>query len=245
MRRTKGFLADEEAEHLYRVAVAAARLGPCLEIGSYCGKSTVCLGTACREAGQVLFAVDHHQGSEEQQPGQEYFDPELFDPVAGRIDTFRCFRTTMARAGLEETVVPVVCRSALAARAWAAPLALVFIDGGHAYETVLTDYRSWSPHVMPGGLLIFHDIFPDPAQGGQAPYAWPSVPGSSRSTRPWTASGCCAKEPDPFPWNPRPLESYLFLKYTTRLFPSTGLSSRSRKRVIRGLRRMSQVRKRW
>ncbi len=150
MRRTKGFLADEEAQHLYQVALGAARLGPCLEVGSYCGKSTVCLGTACREAGQVLFAVDHHQGSEEQQPGQEYFDPELFDPVAGLIDTFRCFRTTMARAGLEETVVPVVCRSALAARAWAAPLA--------------------SPHVMPGGLLIFHDIFPDPAQGGQAPY---------------------------------------------------------------------------
>ncbi|HSO63048.1 MAG TPA: class I SAM-dependent methyltransferase [Desulfobacterales bacterium] len=171
IRHTKGFLADEEAAHIYKAALDAARLGPCLEIGSYCGKSTVCLGTACREAGQVLFAVDHHQGSEEQQPGQEYFDPELYDPIAGRIDTFRCFRAVMARAGLEDTVVPVACRSALAARAWATPLALVFIDGGHAYETVLTDYRSWSPHVMPGGLLVFHDIFPDPAQGGQAPYA--------------------------------------------------------------------------
>jgi len=170
IRLTKGFLADEEADHLYQVALGAARQGPCLEIGSYCGKSTVCLGTACREVGQVLFAVDHHQGSEEQQPGQEYFDPELFDPVAGRIDTFRYFRTTMVRAGLEDTVVPVACRSALAARAWATPLALVFIDGGHAYDTVLTDYRSWSPHVMSGGLLIFHDTFPDPAQGGQAPY---------------------------------------------------------------------------
>ena len=170
IRLTKGFLADEEADHLYHVAGAAARLGPCLEIGSYCGKSTVCLGTACREAGQVLFSVDHHQGSEEQQPGQEYFDPEIFDPVAGRIDTFRCFRNTMVRAGLDDTVVPVVCRSALAAKAWATPLALAFIDGGHAYDTVLTDYRSWSPHVMPGGFLVFHDIFPDPAQGGQAPY---------------------------------------------------------------------------
>jgi MMP 1-O-methyltransferase len=170
MRLTKGFLADEEADRLYQVACGASRLGPCLEIGSYCGKSTVCLGTACREAGQVLFSVDHHRGSEEQQPGQEYFDPELFDPVAGRIDTFRSFRTTMVRAGLEDTVVPVACRSALAARAWATPLALVFIDGGHAYDTVLTDYRSWSPHVMPGGLLIFHDIFQNPAQGGQAPY---------------------------------------------------------------------------
>ena len=170
IQHIKGFLDEEEGQHLYRVARAAARLGPCLEVGSYCGKSTVCLGTACREAGQVLFAVDHHQGSEEQQPGQEYFDPELFDPVAGRIDTFRFFHTTIIRAGLDDTVVPVACRSALAARAWATPLALVFIDGGHAYETVLTDYRSWSPHVMPGGVLIFHDIFPDPMQGGQGPY---------------------------------------------------------------------------
>jgi len=170
IRRTKGFLADEEADHLYQAALGAARLGPCLEIGSYCGKSTVCLGTACREAEQVLFAVDHYQGSEEQQPGQEYFDPELFDPVAGRIDTFRFFCNTMVRAGLEHTVVPVACRSDLAARAWATPLALVFIDGGHALETVTADYRAWSPHVMPGGLLVFHDIFPDPSLGGQAPY---------------------------------------------------------------------------
>lgn len=170
IRATKGFLADDEGRHLYQVALEAARLGPCLEIGSYCGKSTVCIGTACREAGQVLFAVDHHRGSEEQQPGEEYFDPALFDPVVGRMDTFRFFRETLSRAGLQETVVPVVCRSELAARAWATPLGLVFIDGGHAYDTVLTDYRSWSPHVVPGGLLAFHDIFPDPSQGGQAPY---------------------------------------------------------------------------
>lgn len=170
IRATKGFLADDEGRHLYRVALEGARLGPCLEIGSYCGKSTVCIGTACREAGQVLFAVDHHRGSEEQQPGEEYFDPALFDPVAGRMDTFRFFRETLSRAGLQETVVPIVCRSELAARAWATPLSFVFIDGGHAYDTVLTDYRSWSPHVIPGGLLAFHDVFPDPSKGGQAPY---------------------------------------------------------------------------
>lgn len=170
IRSTKGFLADDEGRHLYRIALEAAHLGPCLEIGSYCGKSTVCIGTACREGGQVLFAVDHHCGSEEQQPGEEYFDPALFDPVAGRIDTFRAFRETLSRAGLQETVVPVVCRSEVAARAWATPLGLVFIDGGHAYDTVLTDYRSWSPHVVRGGLLAFHDVFPDPSKGGQAPY---------------------------------------------------------------------------
>jgi MMP 1-O-methyltransferase len=170
IRATKGFLADGEGLHLYRVALEAAPVGPCLEIGSYCGKSTVWIGTACRESGRVLFAVDHHRGSEEQQPGEEYFDPALFEPAAGRIDTFRQFRDTVARAGLEDTVVPIVCPSELAARAWATPLSFVFIDGGHAFDSVSADYRSWSPHLMAGGLLAFHDVFPDPAQGGQAPY---------------------------------------------------------------------------
>ena len=170
IRAVKGFLADDEGLHLYRAALEAAHLGPCLEIGSYCGKSTVCIGTACRESGRVLFAIDHHLGSEEQQPGEAYFDPALFDPAAGRIDTFRHFRDTLSRAGLQDTVVPIVCRSELAVRAWAAPLGFVFIVGGHALDTVSADYRNWSPHLMPGGLLAFHDVFPDPSKGGQAPY---------------------------------------------------------------------------
>jgi predicted O-methyltransferase YrrM len=170
IRRTKGFLEDAEGEHLYRLALEAAGRGPCLEIGSYCGKSTLWIGTACRAAGQVLFAVDHHRGSEEQQPGEEYFDPALFDPAVGRIDTFRHFRATLAAAGLEDTVVPVVCRSELAARGWQTPVSLVFIDGGHALDTVAADCRLWSEHLMVGGLLIFHDVFPDPSKGGQAPY---------------------------------------------------------------------------
>jgi len=168
--RTKGFLEAAEGEHLYQLALEAAPMGPCLEIGSYCGKSTAWIGTACREAGQVLFAIDHHRGSEEQQPGEEYFDPALFDPAAGRVDTFRQFRATLAAMDLEDTVVPIVCRSDLAARAWKTPLSLVFIDGGHAMEAVAADYRLWSAHLMPSGLLVFHDVFPDPARGGQAPY---------------------------------------------------------------------------
>lgn len=170
IRATKGFLADDEGRHLYQVALETAHLGPCLEIGSYCGKSTVCIGTACREGGQVLFAVDHHRGSEEQQPGEAYFDPTLFDPAAGRVDTFRSFCATLSRAGLQDTVVPIVCRSELAARAWTTPLSFVFIDGGHAFDTVSADYRNWSPHLMPGGVLAFHDVFSDPSKGGQAPY---------------------------------------------------------------------------
>jgi predicted O-methyltransferase YrrM len=166
----KGFLDTEEGVRLYETARIAARLGPCLEIGGYCGKSACFLGQACREAGTVLFSVDHHRGSEEQQPGEAYFDAGLFDPGSWAIDTFGHFRRTMALAGLEETVVPLVCASAVAARAWATPLALVFIDGGHALETVTADYDCWAGHILPGGYLLIHDIFEDPADGGQAPY---------------------------------------------------------------------------
>ena len=167
---TKGFLDPGEGHALYSFALEAAARGPCLEIGSYCGKSMLYLGAACRERGGILFAVDHHRGSEEQQPGQEYCDPDLVDPDSNRVDTFGHFRRTLAAARLEETVVPLVCASQVAARAWATPLALLFIDGGHAYETVLSDYTAWSRHVIGGGYLLFHDIFSDPAQGGQAPW---------------------------------------------------------------------------
>jgi len=166
----KGFLDEEEGRCLYEIALAAGSEGPCLEIGSYCGKSALYLGAACRENDTVLFSVDHHRGSEEQQPGEEYFDPDLFDPASGRVNTFREFRSAIECAGLEDTVVPIVCRSQVAARKWATALSLVFIDGGHAFETVLSDYTVWSPHIVAGGYLLIHDIFSDPAQGGQAPY---------------------------------------------------------------------------
>jgi len=165
----KGFLADDEGMALYDMAMAAAKLGPCMEIGSFCGKSTVYLGAACKNNDSTLFTIDHHRGSEEQQPGQPYFDPDIFDSREGGVNSLPLLRETLKNAGLEDNVVPMVTRSAVAAKNWATPLGLVFIDGGHSYDTALSDYRCWSPHLMPGGLLIFHDIYPDPAKGGQAP----------------------------------------------------------------------------
>jgi predicted O-methyltransferase YrrM len=165
----KGFLDPEEGMRLYETARTASRLGPCLEIGSYCGKSAVYLGTGCKAENAILFSVDHHRGSEEQQPGEAYFDPELFDIRSFQIDTLPLFRNTLAMNGLEDTVIPLVCRSEIASRAWKTPLGLVFIDGGHAFETALTDYRCWSPHIVPDGYLLIHDIFHDPRDGGQAP----------------------------------------------------------------------------
>jgi len=168
--QVKGFLEPEEGLRLYELACEASLSGPCLEIGSYCGKSAIYLGKACKTNEMTLFSIDHHRGSEEQQPGELYFDAELFDPFFYRIDTFKHFRQTLLKAGLENTVVPLVASSEIAARHWSTPLSLVFIDGGHAFETVLNDYVCWQRHVLPHGYLLFHDIYPDPADGGQAPY---------------------------------------------------------------------------
>jgi predicted O-methyltransferase YrrM len=154
---------------LYELALEAAQLGPCLEIGSYCGKSALYIGSACKEQKAILYSVDHHHGSEEQQPGEQYFDPELFNTFLYRVDTFGHFRQTLQKAGLEEAVVPMVASSAAVADGWGTPLSLVFIDGGHAYDTVLTDYECWHSHLLPNGYLVFHDIYPNPNDGGQAP----------------------------------------------------------------------------
>lgn len=166
----KGFLAPDEGTALYTTALKGAALGPCLEIGSYCGKSTVYLASACQQSTNLLFAVDHHRGSEEHQLGEEYHDPELYDAHAGKMDSFRSFRHTLARAQLEDCVVPIVAASTQAARFWTTPLSLVFIDGGHSMEAALADYRSWAGHVVRGGYLAIHDVFPNPADGGRPPY---------------------------------------------------------------------------
>ena len=166
----KGFLDPAEGERLYEIAVSAAALGPGLEVGSYCGKSTLYLGAGVKAAGGQLFALDHHRGSEEHQLGEEYHDPDLYDAELGRMDSLPAFRRTLARAGLEDCVVPLVASSAVAGRYWQTPLSFVFIDGGHSMQAAMTDYQTWVRHIVPGGYLAIHDIFPDPDDGGQAPY---------------------------------------------------------------------------
>jgi len=166
----KGFLDKDEGRRLYQTAGLAIRMGPCLEIGSYCGKSALYLGAACRENNGILFSIDHHRGSEEQQPGEGYFDPDTYDPGSSMIDTLPVLRQTLFRAGLEDVVVPIAARSAAVARFWSTPLSLIFIDGGHTYEAAVGDYTAWASHIMAGGYLLIHDIFKNPQEGGQAPY---------------------------------------------------------------------------
>lgn len=168
--RAKGFLPPEEGLALYRAGLRAAAEGPLLEVGSYCGKSSVYLGAAAREGGTVLFSLDHHRGSEEHQPGEGYHDPDLTDPETGRLDSLPEFRRTMAHAGLEDVVIGVVGASETVARWWRTPMGLVFIDGGHSREAAHRDYEGWTPRIPLGGFLGIHDVFPDPAEGGRPPY---------------------------------------------------------------------------
>jgi predicted O-methyltransferase YrrM len=169
-RSAVGFMPDDEGLALHEAGLAAAALGPLLEIGTYCGKSAIYLGAAARERGSVLYTVDHHRGSEENQAGWEHHDDRLVDPRTGRMDTLPWFRRTMEDAQLEDVVIAVIGSSPTVAAHWATPLALLFIDGGHAFDVALADYEGWARFVVPGGLLVFHDVFEDPADGGQAPF---------------------------------------------------------------------------
>jgi MMP 1-O-methyltransferase len=169
-RTAKGFMPDDEGMALHEAGLDGGRVGPLLEIGSYCGKSAVYLGAAARTVGTALFTIDHHQGSEENQAGWEHHDPDLVDPATGRIDTLPFLRRTIEHAGLKSFVIPIVGDSPTVARHWATPLGLLFIDGGHALEVAAADYAAWSGFVTSGGLLVIHDVFEHPADGGQAPF---------------------------------------------------------------------------
>jgi predicted O-methyltransferase YrrM len=163
-------MPENEGLLLHRWALARLPHGPVLEVGTYCGKSAIYLGAAARAVGGTVFTVDHHRGSEENQAGWEHHDASLVDPELGLMDTLPVFRTTIARAGLEDQVVAVVGRSSVVASLWGTPLSLLFIDGGHGEQPARDDYEGWTPHVMPGGYLAIHDVFPDPADGGRPPY---------------------------------------------------------------------------
>jgi predicted O-methyltransferase YrrM len=167
----RGFMPPDEGVALYEAGASVAAGGsPLLEIGSYCGKSALYLGAAAGERDTVLFALDHHRGSEENQPGWEWHEPDLVDDDIGRIDTLPRFRRAIFDAGLERAVVAVVGDSPTVGRHWTTPLALLFIDGGHGPEPAHRDYETWVRHVELGGLLVIHDVFPDPADGGRPPY---------------------------------------------------------------------------
>jgi len=165
----RGFLPDDEGALLHQLALDAAALGPVLEIGSYCGRSTIWLAEAARQLDSVVLALDHHRGSEEHQPGEMFHDQALLDDM-GRLDTLREFRRNIANAGLEDHVIALVANSRAAAHWWQGDFGMVFIDGGHSLDAALADWRLFGTRVVPGGILAIHDVFEDASEGGQAPF---------------------------------------------------------------------------
>ncbi len=166
----RGFMPKQEGLALFEHGASCTVDGPFLEVGSYCGKSAIYLGAAARDSGRLLFALDHHRGSEENQAGWEWHEPDLVDPELSLMDTLPTFRRTIHDAGLEANVVAVVGDSPAVAASWSTPLALLFIDGGHGTEPAHLDYEGWTAKLMSGGTLLIHDVFPDPADGGRPPY---------------------------------------------------------------------------
>ena len=167
--RTKGFLPDDEAAAL-RDAARSAAGGVWLEVGTYCGKSTLHLGAVAREVGTQLVTLDHHRGSEENQPGWEWHDASLVDPYTGVLETLPSLRHALFDAGLDATVTVLVAKTAQVATWWTTPVSFLFLDGNHTEEMAQHDYAAFAPHVVTGGVLAVHDVFPDPADGGQAPW---------------------------------------------------------------------------
>ncbi len=165
-----GFMPADEGRALFDAATRFLSGGVAVEIGTYCGRSTVLLGAAAARIGSVLYTVDHHHGSEEHQPGWEFHDTTMVDPVSGRFDTLPTFRRTLDAAGLDDTIVAVVGKSTVVARGWRTPLELLFVDGGHSEAVAQADFDGWAPRVAVGGALIIHDVFPDPRDGGRPPY---------------------------------------------------------------------------
>jgi predicted O-methyltransferase YrrM len=166
----KGFMPPDEGLALYEAGLVGAAGGPLLEIGSYCGKSSVYLGAAARDRSTVLYTIDHHRGSEEMQSEWAHHDAEVVDPHTGRMDSLPFLRRTIEAARLESTVIAIVGDSATIARHWTTPVGLVFIDGAHSDDPAMADYKGWAPKLVPGGLLAIHDVFDDPSQGGQGPF---------------------------------------------------------------------------
>ncbi|HEY3903187.1 MAG TPA: class I SAM-dependent methyltransferase [Streptosporangiaceae bacterium] len=166
----KGFMPPAEGEALCSAAAAYASAGPIVEIGTYCGKSTIYLAAVAEQTGQVVITVDHHRGSEENQAGWEYHDTSLVDQAVGLLDTLPSFRSTLAPTGLESHVIAIVGKSAQVAKLWQHPIGMLFIDGGHSEAAAQADYEGWAPRITFGGALAIHDVFPDPADGGRPPY---------------------------------------------------------------------------
>ena len=165
----KGFMPFHEGEALTKWASFFSRNGPILEIGSYCGKSSLFLAKGAEKNNQYIFTVDHHRGSEEHQLNEEYFDAEIFDSSTNKINSLPMLISNINLYKVHN-IVPIIRESSEAAKYWNSQLSMVFIDGSHSLDSAMQDFISWNTKITSGGALVIHDIYENPEEGGQAPY---------------------------------------------------------------------------
>ena len=165
----KGFLELNEGIALYEEVKRVSKNNFCVEIGSYCGKSTCFIGQACKENKSKLITIDHHKGSEEQQLGELYFDVEVYDEELGRVNTLPLLEKNLAKFDLEDVVKPLVMDSISASKIVENNADLIFIDGSHTFESAESDYELWKNKIKKGGTLAIHDVYDSEDEGGQAP----------------------------------------------------------------------------
>jgi predicted O-methyltransferase YrrM len=137
LRDVPGWLTEEEGEVLYDLARACTGRGAIVEIGSFKGRSTICLGLGSQAGrGVPVYAID---------PGHGW-------------KRFQEFRANLARAGIDELVHPIAATSADAFPAFPEPaIELLFIDGSHRYDLVDLDFHLWTRRLVDGGMLAMHD----------------------------------------------------------------------------------------
>jgi predicted O-methyltransferase YrrM len=170
MTEIKGFLSPKESKKLQELFQKVHKLGPILEIGTYCGKSAINFAEVAKKFNGLVFSVDHHTGSEEHQLGEEYHDDELFDKRLNKFNTLPEFLKNVILYKKSEYIIPILDESKKAAKRFFEEISLLFIDGGHAKQTALDDYYAWKDKICSGGLLVIHDVFPDPEDGGRPPF---------------------------------------------------------------------------
>ena len=170
MKDVKGFLSDKEAKKLQELFLKVHHLGSVLEIGTYCGKSALNFSDIAKDVNGLIYTVDHHTGSEEHQFGEEYHDSELFDERLKKFNTLPEFLNNLKFKKMAKFIIPIIDNSQNASKVFSEKISLLFIDGGHSFETALSDYNAWKDKICSGGLLVIHDVFPNPKDGGRPPY---------------------------------------------------------------------------
>ena len=170
MKDVKGFLSDKEAKKLQELFLKVHHLGSVLEIGTYCGKSALNFSEVAKGVNGLIYTIDHHTGSEEHQRGEEYHDSELFDERLKKFNTLPEFLKNLKSKKMAKFIIPIIDKSQNASNFFSEKISLLFIDGGHSFETALRDYNAWKDKICADGFLVIHDVFPNPKDGGRPPY---------------------------------------------------------------------------